>query len=189
MEPYFKIGKGNIVLLLLLVCNIALIFLNLYSINVKKPPVLNTEKIEKIVDKVIARDVIEDTYLLYINDENLRNYILKYNEKTADLKVRYKLYATETVFTLCELDLTTAASGYREIPDDIKEIINKISTYALYRNAPELILSDADINQIIAGEIGGSYGAWPWHIHEEALENEMENYFILVDKIIEALSI
>ncbi|WP_250228716.1 hypothetical protein [Anaeropeptidivorans aminofermentans] len=187
MYNFYKENKGKMFLIFLLAANMFFFSLNFTCMKSEAPANYKQDKIDSITDKIIQREVVEDTYLIYLPDEEIKEDIILYNKKTADLKISYKLYATRTVFLLCELDLSESATDYDKIPDDLKEIINKISAYALYANATELILSDSEINQLIAGEIGGSYGAWPWHIHEEALDYEMEDYFILIEKIMKSL--
>lgn len=145
----------------------------------------NLEKINLMIDKIIERKIIEDTYFKYIDDELIEN-IKKYNMQTSELILGYTGYSIEILSTLYDID-------DNELPQKIKDMSQRITKYALYKNATELIISDYEITQLISKDIGGSYGVWPWHIHWEGniemSTKEIESYFILIDELIEKLEI
>ena len=150
----------------------------------------NTEVIKK---KVLAREVVEDSYLCLVSDENLVGKINKYNELTSKYRFYFTNQGVGIVYGFFEL--WTSGIQYFNRPVEVKILASRIAKHALYRNVVELVYNDWYLSPMIVQEWGGSAGVWPHHLHNEGFtlsqydmtKQDLEEYFILVDTIIKEL--
>ena len=148
-----------------------------------------------ITEKVLAREIIEDTYFNGIEDKILLERIQEYNQLTAEYHLyfmRSAIVNAEAFFCLYEIDedgeIQSANFNYFKRPIEQEVYAQRLSKQALYRNADKLIYNDPYMSPSLALEWGGSAGAWPRFIHSRLEPEEIEYYFKLADDIVKELS-
>lgn len=140
-----------------------------------------------IADKVINREVIEDTYFCMVTNTELLQNIKTYNELTA--KYRFSFSNHQLSYDLSYID-TTNGLGYFDRTSEMVLSAAKVSKYALYRNVDQLIYNDPFFSAPLVDERAGSGGQWPRFIHSEPQTEDAEKlaaYFDLADSLVTAL--
>lgn len=156
-----------------------------------------SEKISLIIDKIQDRGIVEEDYFRYIENEETIEKIKRYNTQTSELYLGYVGYSVEALYAIknSDEDKSDAQTSNYHLSEEDTQIIGSIARYALYRNATELLLTDYQVATLISKEQGSSYGAWPWHIHDEPTiltatgldKDTFDSYFTLVNEILESL--
>ena len=153
------------------------------------------EKLQAVSDMVLQRQVIPSDYLRYLDDD-LAASVAAYNQATDMLKDAYGHYAKNLLRGLFYemFDDGNEDPGFYQRPYLYYQAVDRLSTLALYENAPESFGSDPVLCSILAGERGGSAGLWASNIHEawyvgDSLAQQAAEYFPLVEDLLSQLEI
>lgn len=128
------------------------------------------ERIERIIEKVIDREVIEDVYFRYLGDNDaLIEELKKHNERTGYYTAYFSQKATQTMIWVFQLEDESGspfkadwATAYIKLPSDVQELIEIITHYSLYRNFSELFLCNPKLAFVISSEWGRFSGDVPF---------------------------
>ena len=159
------------------------------------------DKIASIIDQVLNREIIKDSYFHYISDNaDLLEALKKHNERTAFFTGFFSERATGTVigvFMLEEddgspLEVSWSFDYVKKLSPDIRDMIEVITYYSLFRNCKELFCGDPKLAYMIASEAGGSAGMWPgfWHNaylggpEMSEIQRELLEYFDFEDGLV-----
>lgn len=148
---------------------------------------------QDIVEKVLARQIVEDTYFTYVKDAQLLDKIKEYNKLTADTKFEYvgKMiwytqltidYKSNGAFNTDQTQKKVDNLNYFDRGVEQKTFVPRTSHYTLYRNATWLIYSDPIISPMLVQNSGNTVSEWP-----ERYRNTMTklyNYNDFVDEVV-----
>ena len=173
--------------LLLIIINGCITFTMVQHFQPETAKPLQTEQLStEISDKIIAREIVDTSFIKDL-DEDLQAKIAEYNTMTGVQK------RNMAGFVMGELNkhfgYVFRASTYCDLPQEVRIICEKASTYMLYGNARELMLCDSDIAMSF-----GENADWKAFVMnythydmDEYFSLVMDEYFSLVDEIMAQL--
>lgn len=129
-------------------------------------------------DKIRNRQVIEDTYINCLDDENLAKKLREYNKITAENHEILAENAVETIrYFLC---IENEPYSHFDDNENVRKYAAKVAEYSLYEERANMMYTDEELGALLSLEMGGSAGIWPRHI---GFEGEAE-YFKLVEELL-----
>lgn len=148
---------------------------------------------EDIVNKVLAREPVEDQYMLLV-DEATASKLERYNYCTSKLHNDFMRFAVQAVYNQLypEVAYVPNAQSANDLYANERQMAAKIAHYALYRRPAEYIRLDDTLALLTCAlDESGPSGSWLDAIHENVempLNMEsMDQYFTLCDDIVSAL--
>lgn len=180
--------------LMVVVVGLMLRYLPLKEIPVIAPPLVEVSPtpdvfVSQIMEKISARQIVEDHLISGVEDKALAESIQEYNRRTSEYSVFFKDMAVRTMIWILEPDGCDDNSVYEDLPVDVQELVDHIVSYSLYASYTELFLADSLLKPIIESEAGGSSGQWVYWWHTEYLNDTPEmrtaltEYFRLIDDL------
>ena len=147
---------------------------------------------QDILEKVLAREIIEDTYFMFVKDSTLLDKIKEYNELTAKTKLEY----TDAMIWYTKIHFVKEFDHEREYKEvsklnyfnrtkEQKLFVPRLAHHALYRMACDLIYNDPIISPMLVQKEGRTASEWPDDFRNTM--TELWSYYDFVDELIELL--
>ena len=154
--------------------------------------VYRLEKLNEVNDMVLSRQIVSEDYLRYLPEE-LSAAVKQYNSDTAGLKQWYSSTAEDYAASiLYDFDPAPERPGPYEESERYYQMVDRMSTLALFRNCADFYKLDPVLSFTVAHESGGSYGLWAGSFHEswyvgEELGQKAADYLDSVDALLDKL--
>ena len=129
---------------------------------------------QNIAVQIAAREIVPETILVYIEDEELRWQVMEYNGETAQAR---RFFERRTMEALQECFGTEInMQNYLQLPPEVDNIIQKITRYSMYGNGQQLIDNDTELAQLYWLEPAMSNEKWKNFIETETNLEKVELY-------------
>ena len=137
-----------------------------------------------LIDQILNREVIKDTYLNFIEDPEIAKAIQDYNKLTAQYIFQHTPRSITAMITQSELQTFDVEYkfNYFDRLDEVEMFAAQVSKYALYGNCSDLIYAMPDL----AFDGGSGVGRWP-AFFQQVPQEEFDAYLSLVDSLIISL--
>ncbi len=141
-----------------------------------------------VAHMVIDRQVIPDSYLVFLEDEKLVEDIREYNHTTAYKRSLSEWYTVEFLSDCFGFEIEYF--NLHKQPEEIREIASRMGKYMMYGNAQELMYGDPEIAQTLCMKTGESAEKWKAYVENQSWQEmsffsdgEIDEYLALVDGI------
>ena len=136
------------------------------------------------IDKILNREIIQDTYINFIESPEISEAIKEYNKLTAQYILEQTPVSITLMITQSELETLDVEYdfNYFEKLDEVRMFSAQISTYSLYGNRDALIYAIPNL----VFDTGSGVGQWPRFLQHPQQE-EFEHYLEMVDSLIISL--
>lgn len=195
---YISVSILSGVIILVFICN-CLFIANIYPKRDDQKIAFTLQKLDEINDKIIAREVVEDSYFYYLgNDKSLLDDTKNYNKSTGLLTANFTVIAFNVAEPMYQ-DMTNTANKYESydrfkdylnFPPEVREYQEIIAHACMYRNCADLLFANPKMSYFLGRGLGGSLAMWPSTIQNEGesfgkpLRADLAEYFDLVDGLI-----
>lgn len=145
-----------------------------------------------IAEKILRREIIEDSFLNYIEDEVLAEQLYTYNLLTSQVRPQLEAHTIAALEDCFGMKLQ--ANTYLQLPSEINYIIKYVSLYSMHQNATQLIHNDPELSQMLNMEPAKSNLDWQKFIEKETRidavyihDSTADGYYSLIDQMMPTL--